>query len=577
MNFRKANTIKILQRHIIKLLLILLFYCNMQVVKAELPLDSILNALNIELDNRNFHYEKKEERLKTLKIQFQQQDDTRLKFDLCNRLYQEYITYQYDSAYHYAKKGLEIARLLNDERLEAVSHISLMKCYISSGLYKEAYQLSLTIPVNSLPDADKINYYNNCMGLYENLYHYTQGTDFEIRYKEMACLYTDSALLYLKPGTYDYDFSTNFIFAARTSDKREILNRYEKMLRSTNMTQHNHAIISSILGRDYKDIDREKAIYYSALSCIYDIRAAIRETTSKKTTGEYLYDKGDLIFASKCIRIALEDANFYNSRQRQVEINSILPIIEKERIDFVENQKNELSNYLLAVCSLVVLLLISVLIIFRQIKKLNKARQSIQKQYSEISSINQKLEESYTRLEEINANLGISKKELEESNEIKDMYIIQSLYGKSEYIEIFENMLKKVDRKLATRQYDDLRTLYKEINIKAERENMYSSFDKTFLLLFPNFINEYNKLFAEEDHVSLDENDSLSPELRIFALIRLGITESERIAKFLNLSVKTVYSYKGKVKTKAIIPKEEFEYRIMRIRKESVSNIDQTD
>lgn len=568
MIFRKNTNVRIQVQHTITLLLFLIFTSGAQQIKAGLPLDSILNVLNTELDNRNFHYEIKEERLRTLKIKLEQQDNIRLQYDLCNQLYQEYITYQYDSAYHYAKKGLEIARILNDEKMEAVSLISFMKCYTSSGLYKEAYQLSLSIPASNLSDADKLNYYNHCMGLYENLYHYTQGTEFERIYKDMACFYADSTLLYLKPGTYDYDFSTNFIFAARTDNKREILDRYEKMLHSCSMTQHNYAIISSILGRDYKDIDLEKAIYYSALSCIYDMKAAIRETTSKKNIGEYLYDKGDLIFASKCIRIALEDANFYNSRQRQVEINSILPIIEKERIDVVENQKNTLSIYLLIVCSLAVLLLLSVLIIFRQIKKIKKARQSIQQQYTEISSINLKLEESYTQLEEINSNLQSSKKELEESNEIKDMYIIQSLYGKSEYIEIFENMLKKIDRKLATRQYDDLRTLYKDINIKTERDNMHSSFDKTFLLLFPNFINEYNTFFSEEDRVSLDENGNLSPELRIFALIRLGITESERIAKFLNLSVKTIYSYKGKVKAKAIIPKEEFEYRIMRIRKD---------
>ncbi|MCC8144023.1 MAG: DUF6377 domain-containing protein [Tannerellaceae bacterium] len=333
------------------------------------------------------------------------------------------------------------------------------------------------------------------------------------------------------------------------------------------MSQHNYAIICSILGRDYNEIDHEKAIYYSAFSCINDIHAAVRETTSKKIIGSYLYDQGDIIFASKCIRIALEDANFYNSRQRQIEVNSILPIIEKERIDLVEKQKRTLTTLLWAVCSLVLTLLVSFFVIIKQNRNLHRARKSIQQQLTEISDINKKLEESHKELEKSNIHLEKKQKELEESNQIKDMYIIQSLYGKSEYIDMFENLLKKVDCKLATRQYDDLRNLYKEINVKAERENVHSSFDKTFLILFPDFIDEYNKFFLPEDQVTLDENGNLSPELRIFALIRLGVTENERIARFLNLSVKTIYSYKGKVKSKAIIPKEEFEYRILQIKK----------
>jgi hypothetical protein len=181
--------------------------------------------------------------------------------------------------------------------------------------------------------------------------------------------------------------------------------------------------------------------------------------------------------------------------------------------------------------------------------------------------INNKLKESYARLEETNQHLGESKKQLEESNEIKDVYIVRSLYGKSEYIERFEKLINKVKIKINTHQYDDLRNLYKDFNLKTERDNMFSSFDQTFLILFPDFIEKFNRLFNKEDRIMPDKDGNLTPELRIFALIRLGITDNEQLARFLNLTVKTVYSYKYRTKAKSIVPNDEFEYHIMRISK----------
>ncbi|MCD8265261.1 MAG: hypothetical protein LUD02_14825 [Tannerellaceae bacterium] len=197
---------------------------NIHFTNAQLPVDSMLASLDMELDNRNFHYQKKEDQLNTLKIQLKQIDNLHQQFDLYNQLYNEYIYYQYDSAYSYAKKGLEIAHKLQDERLIAISQLNFMSCYTSSGFYTEAYKLSLSIPVEKLPEADKVKYYSQCHGLYENLYHYTRGTDFENIYKQKACNYADSCLIYLKSGTFEYEFNAAFIFATVTEDKRKCLN-----------------------------------------------------------------------------------------------------------------------------------------------------------------------------------------------------------------------------------------------------------------------------------------------------------------------------------------------------------------
>ena len=260
-----------------------------------------------------------------------------------------------------------------------------------------------------------------------------------------------------------------------------------------------------------------------ALSAIQDIRSATRETTAKKELSSYLYGKGDVLRASRYIQIALEETNFYNARHRKMEINTILPIIEKQRLTLIEERKREVTISLAVMSLLVISLLVTLSIIYKQMKKLKTAKQSIQQQFNEISEVNGKLQES---------------------NEIKDQYIFQSLYGKSDYLDKVENLLKKQDRKLKARQFNDLQITHKEFDIKSERENMFSSFDQTFLKLFPNFLTEYNKFFRPEDQVILDEAGNLPPELRIFALIRLA-----------------------RVKGKTIVPKEEFEEYIMQIKK----------
>ena len=153
-----------------------------------------------------------------------------------------------------------------------------------------------------------------------------------------------------------------------------------------------------------------------------------------------------------------------------------------------------------------------------------------------------------------------------EANKIKDEYITQSIYGDSEYIDRIEHIYKIVNRKIVARQYEDIRSFLKESDLRKERENMYSSFDQTFLKLFPDFVEEYKKLFLADDILDMDISKGLTPEIRIFALIRLGIHDSERIAKFLNYSVNTINTYKTKVKNKSIIANELFEQKIMEIK-----------
>ena len=289
--------------------------------------------------------------------------------------------------------------------------------------------------------------------------------------------------------------------------------------------------------------NKDFATNYLIRAAICDIRSATKETTALRVLASLLYERGDINRANNYVQIALDDANFYNARHRKIEIGSILPIIEKERFEIVNKQRKMLILGVVIFSFLIFLLLTTTIIIYRQMKKIRLARQTIMNHNLELQSINH---------------------QLSEVNKIKDEYIGYSFYLNSEYLNKMESLFKMINRKIKTQQYEDLRNSFKDSTLNKERDNMYASFDETFLKLFPGFITSYNKLFPQ-DEVAHSDNNSLTPEMRIFALIRLGISESERIAKFLNYSVHTINTYKTRVKNRSVISNDLFESKIMEI------------
>lgn len=548
--------------------LFLLILCFPATLSAKAPNDSILAVLNMELDRSDTYYAAKEKKIDNLSRQLSQHTDKEELLSVVNQLFDEYFTWQYDSAFVYVRLSEQLASELGNEPLRIKAKLNLIRCFISSGYYKEGFEVIDNINPETIPTELKGEYYKLAMEYYDALLIYYDNKYFTNIYRPKALEYFEKAKLYFKPGTPEYAELEAYGYRLTDASVKEKIDKFHDILAYHTYPESKLASIYILMSEKYSEEDNnEKAIYYAALSAIYDIRTAIRQTTSKQILGNRLYEDGKVMSASKCIRSGLDDANFYNARQRMAQLNTILPIVEYEKVSLIEHQKDELRKYLTLMGLLVVTLAFAVFIIYKQIKKLRKARASIEQQYAKISDINRRLEITNTKLRNTNHRLEVANMQLEESNEIKDVYIAQSLYGKSEYIDRVENLIKKVERKAATHQYDDLKTLYKDFNTKTERENMYSSFDHTFLMLFPNFIEAYNKLFNQQDRITIDEKGNLNTELRIYALIRLGITDNEKIARFLNLTIKTLYAYKSKIKAKTIVPKDEFEHHIISIKR----------
>jgi len=243
--------------------------------------------------------------------------------------------------------------------------------------------------------------------------------------------------------------------------------------------------------------------------------------------------------------VALEDNKYYGSSFRLWQISQYLPVIKSEHILTIEEQKKKLFYFAIIVSFLSITVLGAIIIIFKQLAIVRKSKNIV--------------EESNNKLEKTNEELSVA-------NRIKEEYIGYYFSINSQMVESLDKLKNSVLKKLKRKQIDEVILELENLNIHKEKEKMFDNFDKVFLKIFPDFVAEFNKLLKEEEHILLKEGQLLNTDLRIFALVRLGINDSEKIAKLLDYSLHTIYSYKTRIKNKSVFPNEEFEKLVMGIK-----------
>ena len=278
------------------------------------------------------------------------------------------------------------------------------------------------------------------------------------------------------------------------------------------------------------EVKSEEYEKYLILSTISDIKASVKENAALPSLAFVLYGQGDITRAYHYIKRSLEDAIFCNARLRTIEISGMLPVIDAAYKLQIERQRRQLVLFLIIVSLLSVFLVISVVLIYKQVKKLSVAR-----------------------------------RHLRQANHIKEEYIGHFLNLCSLYIEKLDNFRRTVNRKITAGQTEELLKLTKSSQFAGmEQKEFYANFDNAFLHLYPDFVTEFNRLLQPEERFIMKPGELLNTELRIFAIIRLGIDDSSKIANFLHYSINTIYTYRNKVKNKAI-NRENFEEEIMKI------------
>ena len=498
-----------------------------------------MDSVNYYISRQSEYNQQKEDRIRSIKekIALNKKDNQQL-YALYVEMFEEYRSYIYDSAYVCVEKLINISKALNDSDKIISSQVKLGFCYLSSGLFKEAFDVLTSLEVNKCNTETKIEYYTNKSRLYFDLGDYDNSVAFRKQYNEIGNQIIDSAIVLLPPGSAQY-WATVGLKDMKSDNYNGALEAFHKMIDSRNYSEHDLAIATSsiayILTLQGK---KEEAKEYLIKAAIADIKSSVKETVAIRNLAQLLYEERKIGPAAKYIRKALDDASFYNARHRQLEIGHILPIIEGERINIIENQRDKMVAVSIFILILLIALVVALIIIWKSLKRLNMARLTIQD----------------------------SNNKLTEANKIKDEYIAYFFNQNSEYIDKIEKLQKWVTRKVAAKQYEGLKNFPQILNVHKEREALFERFDQIFLKLFPDFVIEFNKLLKTDEQIQLKKGELLNSDLRIYALIRLGIHDNEKIASFLDYSVNTIYAYKTKIKSKAICTSDQFKQKVLEIK-----------
>lgn len=554
-------------------ILLLFIWCSMPCFSGN-NIDSLLTELDKTLNQRDTYIKEKELRISSLKESLDMPSVSQEQiYSINTRLYEEYTKYICDSALYYIDQNLKICRLLRNKEWEIDTKLNLSYLLSTIGLGKESLDNMRTINSQTVAAYQKGRYYQSYQQAYECLAVYANDNKYAPGYYRMARIYKDSAYQFM--DTTNYDYQVEYANRLLGKSKREEAKEYVfNCLSKYKSGSKEYAVLANLLASIYGgDGDLENRKKYLILSALSDIRGAILENSSLRELAILLYENDEIDKAYEYMKYSLDDANFYNARLRSIQISKIQPIINRAYQLKNIKQRKALQLYLLFISILSVFLFIAVIYIYRQIKKLSRARKELHEVNIKLKELNQNLslaneqqKELNYDLQNANSRLADLNRELCEANHIKEEYIGHFLDLCSTYIDKLEDYRKLVNRKVSSGQIDDLFKLSKSSRIiDAELKEFYMNFDTTFLKLYPNFVQEFNALLAEGEQFTIRKGDLLNTELRIFALIRLGINDSSKIANFLRYSAQTIYNYRTKVKNKAAGSREEFEENVMKI------------
>lgn len=544
------------------LLCFLLFFSCYSAFAGE-SLDSLLNVLDKTIKEADTYVQIKENKLHELKKEARKTPPVSVeRYHLNNDIYLEYKAYSSDSALHYLNENMLLARQLNDKERELKIQLELSYLLSSIRMYMEAADILNSIDRQTLPSS-LLGYYYTC---YEHVYFEAGAAQprykmFASRYAKLSHAYRDSMQVTLDPSsaTYLWLRETQLREAGKYDEALEFSDR---RLAEASFGTPQYALVAYQRFRLFESMGKkDEHLYYLVLSAISDVRSAIKEQSSLMVLAQELNRKGDLKRAYDYINFSWEISQFYKTRLRSWMNITPLSMINGNYQDIIKQQNRELLIYIACVALLALLLVIALIYIYRQMKALSIAKKGLQEVNERLFSLNEELEE-------VNRHLRSTNLELSESNLIKEAYIARFFKLCSVYVDRLQAYRKLVNKKLQRGQVAELLKMTHLSNdiVTVEVQELYANFDSAFLHLFPNFVESLNALLLPDEQIVLKPDELLNTELRIFALIRLGIKDSSQIAELLHYSVNTIYNYRSRVKTKARVSRDDFEDLVAKIR-----------
>ena len=537
-------------RHFITIvLLILLPLC------AKADNSQLYKQLDAALEKRAHYIEVKEKSLNDIKQDAKYVTSKEDKLKLYEQLANDYKAYEYDSAMTYVNKGLLLAQKSNNILFNKRFRLSQTRLLITRGFYAEAKEILQKIA----PQEDSHNYqflyYYTLYELYNNWAAYCENNEFSKNYNQKKMEYLKKAieLSPKKDAFYYYLMGELYYFSNHPNNNRTI-QYYKKALNMEKGNSRLHAMTAFALSEVYKKANNLKLMeHYLLVAAISDITSATKENLALQDIALFIYKHKtrSLNKAQEYINLSLEDAYAYNNRLRRIEISSKLQMITNAYTDDIRT-----TNSLLYIAlSVIFLLLLGVGLSSLFIRKKNKL---LKQKKDEITVTSAKMEV-------LNSQLHLINEELKDTNQKRERLVKVYIDLCYKNIERNSKLRTLAVRKIKANQSKELLSLLSS-STSTEKENkeFLTEFDKAFLSLYPTFVTELNQQLTESAHIQLKENGEMPPILRVCALLRLGITESSKIAGILSYSPQTVYNYRSMLKNNAI-DKEHFEENVLRL------------
>lgn len=508
----------------------------------------LLELLDEYIERRDLYTKQKEEKLKQLKLKLRTADNDTLRMSFLNDIYREYYTYNYDSAMVYANRGLDLAQNENNTYYTTLNRINRAAVLSTGGFYSQAEELLQEIGNKGVPTPLKQYYYHSQTWLYIFWETFCNKSEFasyyhkkRLEYLQLTANVTDSN------DVVSYAYIKGELAFMRNPLSKSVLRYYTTALTNSPVNSRVHSSAAYCIARYYRELGNmqqyEKYIVEAAIS---DIVFLLKESVALQEFSTYLYKKDPKYakYAARYIYISMEDAQFYNNRLRMLEISNILPIIATANQEALAHKERIVRGVLAVVSFLSLVLMGMALLGYKQNKWLARSRREVKSQNLKLTELNEKLIAT---------------------NHRRETYMRLFMDISAVYIRKLIEYRKLVGRKIKANQTADLlKTINSYKLAEEEATTFYTRFDRAFIELYPSFVEELNSLLLPNVQIEQPSPNSLTTEVRIYALMRLGVTDSQEIATLLFYSTQTIYNYKSAMRTRAI-NRETFDEDINRL------------
>ena len=523
-------------------------------------LDYLYRVLDTAIDSSAIYKKQKINDINALEKQYATARNDQEKYQFALSLYREYIAFINDSALNYLQVCIECAERMGRKDLQMQSELALACQLADTGFYSEAEIHFKAISKEQLSDDLMITYLTGINHLYGEMGYYSHDQKLKEAFFAKSSAIRDSLLQMLTEDSYSYN-ALKSVELNNQGKYDEALKCSDKWMKLAKPGTRDYATMSfyrSEIYRSQGDVEMER--YWLIMSALTDIRQAIMDQAALWSLANSLMnEEGDLDRAYKYMDFSWECISFFSNHMRSWLVSPILTRINDK---YKENLHQANTNLIWTIAAISLLVVGLLMLLFYVSKK----RRQLALIRNELSAKNNDLSEANQLLSEINEQLRQAIIHLNDSHRVKDEYIGKFLSVCSDYIDKLDNYRIKVNRKLKAGQHADVLRMTNSEQLKEdELKELFDHFDDTFLRLFPTFIEDFNALLRPGEEIVPTEKNHLNTDLRIFALIRLGIEESSKIAEFLRYSPNSIYAYRARIKNKAAGNRDEFEKLVKEI------------